>query len=123
NLFISQNPVSTEVMFANVFNDGLKRWHDANWTFTGASYGGNISFVKRFINTFLKTDGSRFTDQPGFDEIEFQNEVKNRDSRLAQSIRMGSYVRSDGSVAPPDFGQTFTGYQIKKWTMDDKTLD
>jgi hypothetical protein len=122
-LFVSENPVATEVMFANVFNDALKRWHDANWTFTGASYGGNISFVKRFINTYLKTDGSRFTDQSNFNEIEFQNEVKNRDSRLSQSIRMAPYTRSDGSAAPPDFGQTFTGYQIKKYTTDDKTLD
>jgi hypothetical protein len=122
-LFTSQNLVSGEVIFGNVFNDAIKRWHDANWTFTGASYGGNISFVKRFINTFLKTDGTRFTDQVGYDEIEFQNEVKNRDKRLAASIRMAPYVRSDGSAAPPDFGQTFTGYQIKKWTTDDKSLD
>jgi starch-binding outer membrane protein, SusD/RagB family len=122
-LFISQNPVASEVILANVFNDAMKRWHDANWTFTGASYGGNISFVKRFINTFLRIDGTRFTDTPNFDEIEFQHEVKNRDKRLAASIRMAPYVRSDASAAPPDFGQTFTGYQIKKWTMDDKSLD
>lgn len=122
-LFISQNPVSSEVMLANVFNDDLKRWHDANWTFTGASYGGNISFVKRFINTYLKTDGTPFTDTPGYNETEFQNEVKNRDKRLSQSIRMAPYTRSDGSAAPPDFGQTFTGYQIKKYTLDDKSLD
>jgi hypothetical protein len=122
-LFISQNPVTSEVILANVFNDALKRWHDANWTFTGASYGGNISFVKRFINTFLRIDGTRFTDAPDYDEIEFQHEVKNRDKRLAASIRMAPYVRSDGAAAPPDFGQTFTGYQIKKWTMDDKSLD
>jgi hypothetical protein len=122
-LFISQNPVTSEVILANVFNDAMKRWHDANWTFTGASYGGNISFVKRFINTFLKADGTRFTDTPNYDEIEFQNEVKNRDKRLAASIRMAPYVRLDASAAPPDFGQTFTGYQIKKWTMDDKSLD
>lgn len=122
-LFISENPVSTEVILANVFKNSLKRWHNANWTFTGASFGGNISFVKRFINTYLKIDGTPFTNTTGYDEMEFQTEVKNRDKRLSQSIRMAPYTRLDGSAAPPDFGQSFTGYQIKKFTMDDKSLD
>lgn len=122
-LFISQTPVNAEVMLANVFSDALKRYHDANWTFTSASYGANISFTKRFINTYLNIDGSRYTDNPAYNTTQFKDEVKNRDKRLYQTIRAAPYKRADGSPAPPDFGQAFTGYQELKFTTDDKSID
>lgn len=122
-LFISESPVSTEVILAVVYNNNLQKWHDANWTYTAASYGGNISFNKRFINTYLNIDGSRFTDLPSYDTVQFQREVKNRDKRLYQTIRTAGYKRSDGTLAPPDFGQAYTGYQEIKFTLDDRSLD
>lgn len=122
-LFISQAPVSAEVMLANTFSDALKRYHDANWTFTSASYGNNISFTRRFINTYLNIDGTRFTDNPAYTTTQFTDEVKNRDKRLYQTIRAAPYKRADGSPAPPDFGQAFTGYQELKFTTDDKSID
>ncbi|CAL1520743.1 RagB/SusD family nutrient uptake outer membrane protein [Chitinophaga sp. MM2321] len=122
-LFVSENPPSSEVMLASISNNTLKKWHVANWTFTSASLGPKISFVKRFINTYLNIDGTRFTDGAGYATEEFQDEVKNRDKRLSQTIRLGNYKRSDGSPAPPDFLYTFTGYHILKFTTDDKSLD
>lgn len=122
-LFISQAPVAAEVLLANTFSDALKRWHDANWTFTSATYGGNISFTKRFINTYLNIDGTRYTDNPAYNTTQFKDEVKNRDKRLYQTIRTAGYKRSDGTTPPPDFGQAFTGYQEIKFTVDDKSLD
>src|SRR5690606_16086618 len=38
-LFISENAVSQEVMFAMVFNNALKRWHALTWKFNSATYG------------------------------------------------------------------------------------
>jgi len=122
-LFISQAPVNAEVILANTFNDALKRYHDANWTFTSASYGNNICFVKRFINTYLNIDGTRYTDEPNYNTTVFNEEVKNRDKRLYQTIRAAPYKRADGTPAPPDFGQAFTGYQELKFTTDDKSID
>ncbi|MES2375496.1 MAG: RagB/SusD family nutrient uptake outer membrane protein [Bacteroidota bacterium] len=122
-LFISQAPIAAEVMLANTFSETLKRYHDANWTFTSATYGGNISFTKRFINTYLNIDGTRYTDNPAYNTTEFKTEVKNRDKRLYQTIRAAPYKRADGSAAPPDFGQAFTGYQELKFTTDDKSID
>jgi hypothetical protein len=55
--------------------------------------------------------------------MEFQNEVKDRDPRLAQTIRCGAYIRSDEKNYAPDFGAVTTGYQIRKWVVDDVTLD
>lgn len=123
SLFISSTPQNKEVMLAAVYNNDLQLWHDANWNFTAASYGGNVSLNKSFIETYLNLDGTRFTDILKFDTLPFHKEVKNRDARLSQTIRMGAYKRSDGLPAPPDFGQTYTGYQILKFTTEDKSID
>jgi hypothetical protein len=123
SLFISENPVAGEVLLAAVYNNSLKRFHNAAWWFNSATLGARLGLDKSFINTYLKTDGSRFTDGPSYQTMEFQNEVKNRDKRLQQTIRMGDYKRTDGSAAPPDFTVTYSGYQIQKFSMDDKYFD
>ncbi len=122
-LFISENPVSTEVLLAAVYNNSLKRWHDAAWWFNSATLGARLALGKDFINTYLTIDGNSFTNLFGYDTMQFQTEVKNRDKRLQQTIRMGDYKRSDGSAAPPDFTVTYSGYQIQKFSLDDKYFD
>ncbi|MBS1606478.1 MAG: RagB/SusD family nutrient uptake outer membrane protein, partial [Bacteroidetes bacterium] len=123
DLFVSPTPYSDETILSYVCNAGLQVFNDANWYYTSATYGDRLSLTHTFINTYLNADGSRYTDQPRFDTIPFWNEVKNRDLRLQQTIRMGSYKRSDGSAAPPDFTYTFTGYQPLKFTLDSKATD
>ena len=122
DLFRNENPLSDEVLLAAVNNKSLRVFNDANWYWTSATYGGRFSFIKKFINTYLKQDGTRFTDQPSYNEIPFATEVKNRDLRLQQTIRMGNYTR-DGAVAPPDFTYTYTGYMPLKLTLDSKATD
>lgn len=123
NLFISENPVSDEVIWSLVYNNALRRWHDITWKFNSATFGSRWGLNKQFINTYMMTDGKRFTDIPGYDTIVFVNEMKNRDNRLSQTIRSLGYKRSDGSAAPPNFGYTFTGYHMMKFSLDDKRLD
>jgi hypothetical protein len=53
----------------------------------------------------------------------FATEVKGRDMRLQQTIRMGNYKRTDNSAAPADFNVTYSGYQIQKFSLDDKYFD
>lgn len=122
NLFINETPIADEIILAAVNNKSLRVFNDANWYWTSATYGGRYSITKTFINTYLNRDGSSFTDQLGYDTIPFIEEVKNRDLRLQQTIRMGSYKR-DGTAAPPDFTYTFTGYQPIKITLDSKATD
>jgi hypothetical protein len=69
------------------------------------------------------TDGTRFTNRQGYDTIQFAREMKDRDYRLAQTVRSLGYKRSDGTPAPPNYGYTFTGYHILKHSLDDKRLD
>ena len=122
-LFTSENPVSDEIMWSLVFNNALRRWHEITWKFNSATYGSRWGLNKQFINTYLMTDGKAFTDIAGYDTMVFVNEMKNRDNRLGQTIRSLGYKRSDGSAAPPNFGYTFTGYHILKFSLDEKRLD
>lgn len=123
NLFINQSPLTNEVILARIYNDGAKIYHNATGFYS--NFGKyQPSLVKRFVNTYLKIDGTRFTDVPGYDTIQFQNEVLNRDARLAQTIRTPGYKRSDGTVAPPYLAAAaVSGYHILKFALDDPKLD
>lgn len=122
-VFIGQSPSADEVILARIYNDGMKVYHNATGFFS--NYGKyQPSLVKRFVNTYLNIDGSRFTDTPGYNEIEFQDETQNRDARLAQTIRTPGYKRGDGSEAAPYLASAaVSGYQIMKFSQDDPKLD
>lgn len=126
NLFISPTPVTNEVMLADVTSTSLGVYNDANWYYTSATYGPRFNFIRTFINTYLNIDGTRFTDNSGYDTMTFVNETQNRDWRLQQTIRTPGYTRiSSGNQvpAPPVFSYTYTGYQPIKWVLDDMVND
>lgn len=126
NLFISSAPVANEVMLANVTSTALGKFNDANWYYTSATYGPRFSFIRTFINTYLNIDGTPFTSKPGYDTMQFVNEVQNRDWRLQQTIRTPGYKRVSNGLqvpAPPVFSYTYTGYQPIKWCLDDMVND
>lgn len=122
-LFTSEQPVSEEIMLAVGYSNALRRWHNITWKYNSATFGARWGLNKQFVNTYLMSDGSRFTDIDDYDRILFVDEMKDRDPRLGQTIRSLGYKRSDESPAPPNFGYTFTGYHILKFSLDDKRLD
>ncbi|HUR10157.1 MAG TPA: RagB/SusD family nutrient uptake outer membrane protein [Flavitalea sp.] len=125
-VFTSTAPVPEEVMLAAVQDPALATLHAANWYMTSATTAVRFSFIRTFINTYLKIDGTPFTNTPGYDTMWFANEVKGRDKRLEQTIRMGPYKRTNAGVsvaAPPVFSYTYTGYMPIKWSLDDVLFD
>ena len=123
SLFISNSPIISEVMLASVADEGLGVLGSANWWWTSGTYGPRFSMIRSFINLFLMTDGTPFTDKPNHEKIEFYDECQNRDKRLAQTIRTPGYMR-DGKPAAPNFnGYSYTGYQPIKYTLDDSYYD
>jgi starch-binding outer membrane protein, SusD/RagB family len=125
-LFTSKLPVSSEVILANVCDATLNVLNDANWYWTSATYGPRLSFTRTFVNTYLNIDGTPFTANAGYQTMPFIDEVKNRDKRLQQTIRMSNYNRINGGAseaAPPVFSYTYTGYQPIKWCLDDVYYD
>lgn len=127
NLFINTTgPIVPETMWGISYGQSLGVLNDANWFFTSATYGDRFSFTRRFINTYLNTDGTPFTSVPGYDTMSFMHETQNRDGRLAQTIRTPGYTRTDDGVtvvAPPVFNYTYTGYQPIKWVLQDESYD
>lgn len=125
-VFTNSTPIASEVMLAAICDLTLSVLNDANWYWTSGTYGDKASFTRTFINTYLNLDGTPFTNTAGYQTMLFKDEVKNRDLRLKQTIRLGDYKRISGGIpvpAPPLFSYTFTGYQPIKWTLDDMYYD
>jgi hypothetical protein len=125
-VFTNALPIASEVMLAAICDLTLSVLNDANWYWTSGTYGDKASFTRTFINTYLNLDGTPYTNNPDYQTMLFKDEVKNRDLRLKQTIRLGDYKRlSGGSLvpAPPLFSYTFTGYMPIKWTLDDMYYD
>jgi hypothetical protein len=125
-VFTNPLPIASEVMLAAVCDLTLSVLNDANWYWTSGTYGDKASLTRTFVNTYLNLDGTPFTNNAAYPTMLFKDEVKNRDLRLKQTIRLGDYKRlSGGSLvpAPPLFSYTFTGYQPIKWTLDDMYYD
>ncbi|MEY3321682.1 MAG: hypothetical protein RLZZ417_1265 [Bacteroidota bacterium] len=125
-VFINPAPISTEVMLSAVCDLALNNLNDANWYWTSGTYGDKANFIRSFINTYLKIDGTPYTNDPAYKTMLFKDEVKGRDKRLQQTIRTGDYKRINNGIleaAPPLFSYTFTGYQPIKWTLDDMYYD
>lgn len=125
-VFINPAPIATEVMLSAVCDLALNNLNDANWYWTSGTYGDKASFIRTFINTYLNIDGTPFTNNPAYKTMLFKDEVKGRDRRLQQTIRVGDYKRINAGVlvpSPPLFSYTFTGYMPIKWTLDDMYYD
>lgn len=107
-----------EYILARCYSADLKLTHNVNY-FTMVSTAGHPGFTKRFVNKYLCSDGSRFTEKSGYEKIGMGEEMKNRDPRMEQTIlRPGYYVRI-GETTPSayKFTNSSTGYQLIKYVM------
>jgi SusD family. len=122
-LFITKAPYADETILAVALDASLQVFSSANRRFISPTYGNRPSLTRNFVNTYLNLDGTPFTDDPNYKTTPFVEEVKDRDLRLKQTIRLGDYHRTENAVpvvAPPNFNQTFTGYQPIKWSYDER---
>jgi hypothetical protein len=58
DLFISDNPVTEEVMLAYTQSKDLSVLGEANWYYNSTSYGPHLSMTRAFAKTYLNADGS-----------------------------------------------------------------
>jgi hypothetical protein len=125
-VFVRDVPIAQEVLLTNSQSTALAVRHMANWIFTSATTGVRFSFIRPFIHTYLNIDGTPFTSRAGYQTMTFQEETKNRDARLSQTIRTPGYKRIQAGAqiaGPPAFSYTFTGYHPIKWSVDDVAMD
>ena len=104
-----------EVIIARDYNATYGAIHNSGSAQTTGSRGCP-AMTKKLFASFLMTDGTRFTDQPGWETMDFMAETQNRDPRLSQSIRTPGYKRMGENVTTsPDFKVTFSGYHPDKY--------
>ncbi|MDR0572414.1 MAG: RagB/SusD family nutrient uptake outer membrane protein [Tannerella sp.] len=117
-LFTSDNPPATETMLAICSSASLGVYHQANWRWTSATYGGALNLIRPFVCTYLQKDGTPYTNRSGWQYEDFYDECQNRDGRLAATIRTPGYMR-EGNIALPEFGgYARLGYQPIKLCVD-----
>ena len=118
DLFASMNAIQQEVILARDYDytKGVK--HEANYNTMAQTYG-RPGMNKKIVNSYLMTNGDRFTDQPGYKTMQYYDEMQNRDPRLTQTVVGPGYMRINSTtVSSPNFGASTTGYQITKWVTD-----
>lgn len=115
NLFASENAIQDEIILARDYNKALGVVHNASFYTLGQSYG-RPGMTREIVASYLMADGTRFTDQEGWETMQFEQECRNRDPRLSQTIRTPGYTRIDSNEElAPDLSVTVTGYQPVKF--------
>lgn len=116
-LFSAEDANPDEYILAIKFDYGLNIYHNAT-AHTLVPTQGRPGFTRKMVNFYQKKDGTAFTNQTGWQEMTFLEEIKDRDPRLAQSIRTPGYTRiGETKVLAPDLSTSVTGYQPIKFVQ------
>lgn len=115
DLFASDDLKEAEVILGRRYSLVLNKMHNTNYYFLSKTQQ-DVGLTKDFVNTYLLANGTPFTAQTDYATMQFKDEMKNRDKRLAQTIRSVGYTRIDSDKPLlPDLEASMTGYQIAKF--------
>ncbi len=121
NLFIADDANPDEVILARSYRNSVSGNTHGLALYSLLSTHGRPGYTRKFVNMYLMKDGSRFTDQVGWQTKTFNEETANRDPRMAQSfITPGYCYPGETALVTPSFGITPTGYLPIKWTQGPK---
>ena len=119
DLFMQVDADKNEYILAIKMDQSIGCTHSAT-SYVLMNTGGNPGFSKKFVDSFLMKDGSRFTDKEGWETMQFVDEMKDRDPRLGMIMRLPGHVRTNSkkTVYGPELTMTSTGFQLEKFVMD-----
>lgn len=118
NLFARDNQDAVETILAADYERGIRSHTNINQSMTSATYGA-WGINKDMINSYLMKDGSRFTDRPDYQTVEYLEEFQNRDPRMAQTTAPPDFiVVGQSNPEPVSLGATTTGYRVIKALLD-----
>lgn len=117
DLFIQKNAAAREVILARDYDEGLLLSNDVCAVINTPGQG-RVGFTRKFINTYLNADGTRFTDKAGYKTMEFKDEIQGRDPRLLQTIRSGSELYPTACIT---CYQPIKYVEQGNYTMQEKT--
>ncbi len=114
-LFASMNAQSTEIILARDYNATYSVVHNVNFYIHSQSFG-RPGVTRKIVDSYLMSDGSRFTDKDGYQTYSYEDQCTGRDPRLSQTILTPGYKRIDGSSETVvNLSETTTGYQLIKY--------
>lgn len=124
-LFNSQDLLTNnEVILVNIFDQARNKTQNVNSTVFG-DYEQSPS--RDLVQSYLMKDGTRFTDQIGYNNFSYVEEFDNRDPRLAQTLVYPGWIREpDGAAYVLRLNKNFTGYhQLKGYvnSTDQTTIN
>lgn len=118
DLFASEYAKTDEYILAIMYNIEPQKFHNSNGLMLIPNQPGP-QFTRKLIASYLMKDGTRFSEKPGWQTMTFDQETKDRDPRLAQTIRCPGYKRIGGTeVLGADMGVSFTCYQPVKFVTE-----
>lgn len=113
DLFARNDQDVTETILARDYNPTFGR-HGMSYLMT-APTAGVYGICKDAIDSYLMKDGTRFTDQPGYDTKGFYEEMQNRDPRLTQTTPGPNFtVYKETTPEPVNINIATTGYRLIK---------
>lgn len=117
DVFKAENASQREFIFAIHYDGALEVTHSRG--FNAIQMGGQ-TISRKAVNMYLMKDGTRYTDQSGWQTKEFAAQVSDRDPRLAQTIVTPGYVHLGikSGIEYPKFSFANSGYQSIKFLMD-----
>ena len=120
SLFTLADSDRSEVILTRAYKQSISLVHDVNGAFTSTTSSRN-GLAKDVVDMYLMSDGSRFTDKPRYNAMDFYAETQDRDPRLAQTIRTPGYTRmGDTELLAPNMAAVTTGYQPIKYVCEKK---
>lgn len=114
DLFVSEEAQTKEVILARVYSPNTNLMHSVQFNISNMNQG----FTKRYMNHYLMADGTRFTEQEGWETMTFSEETQNRDPRLAQTVITPGYIQKGTSEASTNKLSALTGYSSIKFVAE-----
>lgn len=117
-MFMTLNATETsaEVILARDYNNTVQIRHSVQ-NYTKSPTAGCTGVTRRLVDAYLMADGSYHTARANFDKLGFVEECKNRDPRMAQTLRTPGYA-IDGVSTPADLASMKLGYQLRKYYIN-----
>ena len=118
DLFMTLNATETssEIILARDYNSTVQIRHSVQ-NYTKSPTAGCTGVTRRLVDAYLMKDGSFHTARADYDKLGFVEECKNRDPRMAQTLRTPGY-KIDGVSTPTDLASMKLGYQLRKYYIN-----
>ena len=115
DMFVQENSDSNkEYILSLKFDYGLAIYHNST-AYAILPSQGRIGATRKFIDSYLMKDGSRFTEKPGYESMTYAQQFENRDPRLAQTVLCPGYIQKGGKSVTANDLNSLTGYQPIKF--------